>query len=181
MLSLVCRDQNLSFSFFAHRWLIRSSPREQCDEAHPTCRNCVKSKRECLGYDPIFKSQPGPAPIQPAPSAAPSMQPHLATSSPYPPPPQGYMPAGSQPYPPSLTAGATSPDSSEPYDYAAAIDPALEGPSTTHMQVNPLYDGTHEAKLGGALHSHSPLPALHCTVHFHSGNVPRCQLTETHR
>ncbi|KAK1838588.1 negative acting factor [Colletotrichum chrysophilum] len=39
-----------------------------CDEAHPTCNNCKKSKRECLGYDPIFKQQPGPSAIQPAPN-----------------------------------------------------------------------------------------------------------------
>ncbi|KAJ0387014.1 hypothetical protein COL922a_003165 [Colletotrichum nupharicola] len=42
--------------------------RIKCDEAHPTCNNCKKSKRECLGYDPIFKQQPGPSAIQPAPN-----------------------------------------------------------------------------------------------------------------
>ncbi|KAK1780180.1 hypothetical protein QBC45DRAFT_324317 [Copromyces sp. CBS 386.78] len=31
--------------------------RIKCDEAHPTCNNCKKSKRDCLGYDPIFKQQ----------------------------------------------------------------------------------------------------------------------------
>ncbi|QIX01839.1 hypothetical protein AMS68_007356 [Peltaster fructicola] len=41
--------------------------RIKCDERQPGCRNCEKSKRECLGYDPIFKQQSGPAPIQPAP------------------------------------------------------------------------------------------------------------------
>lgn len=30
--------------------------RIKCDEGHPTCKNCQKSKRECLGYDPIFKA-----------------------------------------------------------------------------------------------------------------------------
>ncbi|KAF2966330.1 hypothetical protein GQX73_g7205 [Xylaria multiplex] len=30
---------------------------KKCDELHPTCKNCQKSKRECLGYDPIFKNQ----------------------------------------------------------------------------------------------------------------------------
>ena len=40
----------------------------QCDEGHPTCRNCVKSKRDCLGYDPIFKSSSGPSSIQPSPT-----------------------------------------------------------------------------------------------------------------
>ncbi|KAJ4326483.1 hypothetical protein N0V84_003113 [Fusarium piperis] len=44
----------------------------QCDETHPTCNNCKKSKRECLGYDPIFRQQPGgqsSSNIQPAPSS----------------------------------------------------------------------------------------------------------------
>ncbi|KAL5614484.1 hypothetical protein BROUX41_004589 [Berkeleyomyces rouxiae] len=31
--------------------------RIKCDETHPTCNNCKKSKRDCLGYDPIFKQQ----------------------------------------------------------------------------------------------------------------------------
>ncbi|KAK3339027.1 hypothetical protein B0H65DRAFT_432601 [Neurospora tetraspora] len=31
--------------------------RIKCDEAHPACNNCKKSKRDCLGYDPIFKQQ----------------------------------------------------------------------------------------------------------------------------
>ncbi|KAM3484782.1 hypothetical protein MY8738_001901 [Beauveria namnaoensis] len=43
---------------------------KKCDEAHPTCNNCKKSKRDCLGYDPIFRQQPAahPGSIQPAPS-----------------------------------------------------------------------------------------------------------------
>ncbi|CAN6625849.1 hypothetical protein TRVA0_010S02256 [Trichomonascus vanleenenianus] len=31
--------------------------RIKCDEQHPTCVNCDKSKRVCLGYDPIFRMQ----------------------------------------------------------------------------------------------------------------------------
>ncbi|KAL4867773.1 hypothetical protein BDV12DRAFT_186456 [Aspergillus spectabilis] len=46
--------------------------RIKCDEGHPVCRNCVKSKRECLGYDPVFK-QPTPSVIQPAPNPQPSL------------------------------------------------------------------------------------------------------------
>lgn len=34
----------------------------QCDETHPACNNCKKSKRDCLGYDPIFRQQPGGQP-----------------------------------------------------------------------------------------------------------------------
>ncbi|KAK2873248.1 hypothetical protein FQN49_002482 [Arthroderma sp. PD_2] len=47
--------------------------RIKCDERHPVCRNCEKSKRDCLGYDPVFRSQPGPSSLQPAPSH-PSLQ-----------------------------------------------------------------------------------------------------------
>lgn len=60
----------------------------QCDETHPTCNNCKKSKRECLGYDPIFRQQPGAQPashIQPAPIssqlAVPSSVPSTVPSS----------------------------------------------------------------------------------------------------
>ncbi|KAM5453825.1 hypothetical protein MaudCBS49596_002448 [Microsporum audouinii] len=48
--------------------------RIKCDERHPVCRNCEKSKRDCLGYDPVFRSQPGPSSLQPAPTAHPSLQ-----------------------------------------------------------------------------------------------------------
>lgn len=30
--------------------------RIKCDEQHPMCKNCCKSERICLGYDPIFSS-----------------------------------------------------------------------------------------------------------------------------
>ncbi|KAL8998008.1 MAG: hypothetical protein Q9169_002848 [Polycauliona sp. 2 TL-2023] len=102
--------------------------RIKCDEAHPACRNCQKSKRDCLGYDPIFKSQPGPTAIQPAPTAAPSMSSTNSPAPPYPPPPQGYVPASSQSYtPPNLATSRGSPNTSgeNPYDYHASIDPAL--------------------------------------------------------
>ncbi|KAK9238261.1 hypothetical protein V1525DRAFT_401545 [Lipomyces kononenkoae] len=33
--------------------------RIKCDERHPICFNCAKSKRVCLGYDPVFKAQRG--------------------------------------------------------------------------------------------------------------------------
>ncbi|KAK7206318.1 hypothetical protein BZA70DRAFT_276309 [Myxozyma melibiosi] len=33
--------------------------RIKCDERHPMCFNCAKSKRVCLGYDPVFKAQRG--------------------------------------------------------------------------------------------------------------------------
>ncbi|PMD64100.1 uncharacterized protein K444DRAFT_492794, partial [Hyaloscypha bicolor E] len=105
--------------------------RIKCDELHPACRNCQKSKRECLGYDPIFKQQPGPAAIQPAPSSAPSSAGVTATSNPYGNQPQmlagGYGAPANMAYDPALSAGVSSPGSaSQQFDYTSAIDPALE-------------------------------------------------------
>ena len=110
--------------------ILTTIPRTQCDEAHPACRNCQKSKRECLGYDPIFKQQPGPSPIQPAPSSAPLQAATLATANPYGNQPsmlQGYgaqVPAMA--FDASLSAGVSSPGSAQQFDYSSAIDPALE-------------------------------------------------------
>ena len=148
---------------------------KQCDEAHPACRNCQKSKRECLGYDPIFKSQPGPPSIQPALGATTSMQPNSTNSSPYPPPPQGYVPAGTQGYGPAGTGSENS--AVEPYDYSAAIDPALEGGATAHMQNSKGNIGTG-----------SPYPPNASDQHGHRGEFvqmlvlnysPRNLLTHT--
>ncbi|KAK0647717.1 White-opaque regulator 1 [Lasiodiplodia hormozganensis] len=123
--------------------------RIKCDEAHPTCRNCQKSKRECLGYDPIFKQQPGPAQIQPAPSAAPPVTSTPATAAPPPAQvayshvPQGYAPAAPN-YAPvpghSTSPPAPAPDPS--YELSAAIDPALAGADTSApMSIAPVaYD-----------------------------------------
>lgn len=125
--------------------------RIKCDEQHPACRNCQKSKRECLGYDPIFKQQPGPAAIQPAPSSAPSAGGIPATSNPYGNQPQmlpAYGTAANMSYDPALSAGVSSPGSgSQQFDYASAIDPALEAvaPSTTPAAA-PVYATTTPAK-----------------------------------
>lgn len=112
----------------------------QCDEAHPTCNNCKKSKRECLGYDPIFKqSHQGPTAIQPAPnsqSPAPSSTvastPTLpSTSHNYQPPvvPSSYPPSGpsSITFDSPVSSTAQSIKTEPGFDYSAAIDPALQG------------------------------------------------------
>ncbi|KAI1154035.1 hypothetical protein F4825DRAFT_223780 [Nemania diffusa] len=54
--------------------------RIKCDELHPTCKNCQKSKRECLGYDPIFKNQQQQPPPQ-AHQSQQTQQPHHAASN----------------------------------------------------------------------------------------------------
>ncbi len=116
----------------------------QCDEAHPTCRNCQKSKRECLGYDPIFKQQPGPPQIQPAPSTAPSTTPTPAISAPPQPTysnvPQGYAPAASAGYAPALSASVyPPPPAADPaYEIGSAIDPALAAAEPAGISIPPL-------------------------------------------
>ncbi|EPQ67825.1 Bgt-5132 [Blumeria graminis f. sp. tritici] len=112
--------------------------RIKCDEQHPACRNCQKSKRECLGYDPIFKQQPGPAAIQPAPSTAPSISGIAVSSNPYGNQPHilgGGYGVTSMTFDTPLSGG--SPVSGQGFDYTSAIDPALEGvgPSVTSTGI----------------------------------------------
>ncbi|CAG8957545.1 hypothetical protein HYFRA_00010411 [Hymenoscyphus fraxineus] len=109
--------------------------RIKCDEQHPTCRNCQKSKRECQGYDPIFKQQQNnPAPLQPAPSSAPGQPGNSSSANPYGHQPQmsGYGMPSNMAYEQSPSAGVSSPGSAnQGYEYASAIDPALQAASST--------------------------------------------------
>ncbi|KAI7353076.1 hypothetical protein KC354_g11706, partial [Hortaea werneckii] len=50
-----------------------------CDEGQPTCKNCTKSKRDCLGYDPVFRQQTGHPTLAAKPDAATS-QPRASPS-----------------------------------------------------------------------------------------------------
>ncbi|KKK25087.1 C6 finger domain protein [Aspergillus rambellii] len=115
--------------------------RIKCDEGHPVCRNCVKSKRDCLGYDPVFK-QPTPSAIQPAPNPQPSLvvnpQDPSSSQSSYPSAPPGYVPAASQPFAPSQPP----PTPTDRHDYGAAIDPSLDrNNSSTMTSVQSVTDG----------------------------------------
>ncbi|EHK16873.1 uncharacterized protein TRIVIDRAFT_1173, partial [Trichoderma virens Gv29-8] len=123
----------------------------QCDETHPTCNNCRKSKRECLGYDPIFRQQGGTPTsnsVQPAsnslsqptePSGIASVQsgstvgpptPRLVNSygSQSPMLPSGYA-TSSNPGTPSIPPSTYNPSLSvKPelgYGYSSNIDPAV--------------------------------------------------------
>ena len=125
--------------------------RPQCDEGHPTCRNCQKSKRECLGYDPIFKQQPGPANIQPAPvgnappptnqSAAPTTLASHSYQAPHSFPGTGgtFIPApGAPPY------GAE-----QGFEHSASLDPALAGGDPNmHMAQNNHSSALQPARKG---------------------------------
>ncbi|KAI1102748.1 hypothetical protein F4804DRAFT_334002 [Jackrogersella minutella] len=126
----------------------------QCDEQHPVCKNCQKSKRECLGYDPIFKNQQQqhPTNIRPAPNNSTSAsipssrasassatvsgtttQPQSSYSTTLPPViPNNTTPA-TTPFTGSLTAPgiAASTIKGEPLEYPPSIDPTLEPVLTT--------------------------------------------------
>ncbi|KLJ08449.1 hypothetical protein EMPG_16135 [Blastomyces silverae] len=114
--------------------------RIKCDERHPVCRNCEKSKRDCLGYDPVFRPQPGPSALQPAPS-----QPSLLVS------PQGtpsYISAQNSlaggrsfAHPPLPTASPSSSPSVHQFDYGTAIDPALEGVASPNTVTHHTSEG----------------------------------------
>lgn len=87
-----------------------------------------------MGYDPIFKQQPGPAQIQPAPSAAPPVTSTPATAAPPPTQatyshiPQGYAPAAPNYAPvPGHSTSPPAPGPDPSYELTAAIDPALAG------------------------------------------------------
>lgn len=102
----------------------------QCDEAHPTCNNCKKSKRDCLGYDPIFKQQ-GPTAIQPAPNTQPpSVPPTTLASTPNVP----YQP---QPpvVPSSYPAPAPLPSNVYPAATAASVASVASSASATSASV----------------------------------------------
>ncbi|KAF2151968.1 hypothetical protein K461DRAFT_322097 [Myriangium duriaei CBS 260.36] len=110
--------------------------RIKCDEGQPTCGNCRKSKRECLGYDPIFKASPMHTTHNPAtvtfPPALPSPI-HQLQQATRPPPlevQQAYhlplphsQPPQSRTPPPPPTHIPPPQNSNVPYD--SPVDPSL--------------------------------------------------------
>ncbi|EHA52879.1 hypothetical protein MGG_05153 [Pyricularia oryzae 70-15] len=108
--------------------------RIKCDETHPTCNNCKKSKRECAGYDPLFTNvttPPGPSTIQPA-----SLPPQATTGT-------GPVP-GSAPGSITGTAPSTGSPSLSPYSnhLPAPVVPSNYAPAPTppqghHYDPNP--------------------------------------------
>ncbi|KAF1974999.1 hypothetical protein BU23DRAFT_85634 [Bimuria novae-zelandiae CBS 107.79] len=140
--------------------------RIKCDEAHPVCRNCQKSKRECMGYDPIFKQQPGPANLQPAPNTTPQQptvpatSPPASASSQYSPQvPQGYAPASNAGFAPAASTGSSTPSHHD--NFNNAIDPQLASADPA-MNGQPSYNGTHalQARLRGSPYAPIEAPVL---------------------
>ncbi|ODA78302.1 hypothetical protein RJ55_05683 [Drechmeria coniospora] len=111
--------------------------RIKCDEAHPTCNNCRKSKRECSGYDPIFKPQLShiqPVPTSVLPSTSLRSTPVLA-----PRPDNSY---GSQPsmLPSAYAADSTTTLSPTSSEFASTAVNYCPSPSTA--VITPVKDET---------------------------------------
>ncbi|KAF3074726.1 hypothetical protein CFAM422_003090 [Trichoderma lentiforme] len=133
----------------------------QCDETHPTCNNCRKSKRECLGYDPIFRQQPGTPtsssvqPVsnslsQPEPSGIASVQSGSAVG---PPTPRLVNSYGSQS--PMLPSGyATSSNPGTP-----SIPPSTYNPSLSVSVKPELGYGYSASGIDPAVRTMSAMPA----------------------
>ncbi|KAK1574517.1 uncharacterized protein LY79DRAFT_593220 [Colletotrichum navitas] len=113
--------------------------RIKCDEAHPTCNNCKKSKRECLGYDPIFKQQPGPSAIQPAPNTQRVPTPTIPSVPSSVPPTVPTVP--STPAVPSVPVPVSS---SNPYGAQPAVLPSSYNPPipSSHSPLDPALSST---------------------------------------
>ncbi|KAH7162904.1 hypothetical protein B0J13DRAFT_23329 [Dactylonectria estremocensis] len=156
--------------------------RIKCDETHPTCNNCKKSKRECLGYDPIFRQQPGSqsaSNIQPAPLSqpvTPSVPSSVSTAIP------SSLPS-SLPSNQALTARSTNSYGNQPSmlpsSYAAAhASTASPNPSVTSLNYDQtLSTGTLTPVKSehGYEYSTAIDPALQT---FHSSNQDNSRLLD---
>ncbi|PNY23352.1 Uncharacterized protein TCAP_06687 [Tolypocladium capitatum] len=110
--------------------------RIKCDETHPTCNNCKKSKRECLGYDPIFRTQAGVSPanshIQPAPASQPTvLSPVPPSTAPHSTPPPGARLGNSY---------GSQPSSMLPSAYASSPATTLSSTPNSHAPTTAGYN-----------------------------------------
>ena len=111
----------------------------QCDEGRPECRNCQKSKRQCLGYDPVFQSQ-GPHSIQPASSASTTTATAVPSTS-------GTQPRRYTvtPNSPSTTSHSTSLNTTSPRD---TLDFSYSKPPDILPHLNQPYKVDHPNQSG---------------------------------
>lgn len=117
--------------------------RIKCDETHPTCNNCKKSKRECLGYDPIFKQQQAPSVLQPAPSSGPSPSTSpISTAGPS--APSG-TPAPYTTHPTPVLTPSDPPAARESSDDSATVKNEPFEPARPPVEIDPALDKTGPA------------------------------------
>lgn len=124
--------------FDSMRVITRSHPLThlQCDEQHPVCKNCIKSKRQCLGYDPIFKQQSGQAQIQPSQSSSPGQN----SATPTPTSTVATHNFASSTTPREQTSHSTSPNSPATVTAPAvtsSMDNGQHPPSNNHLAIHP--------------------------------------------
>ncbi|PGH00481.1 hypothetical protein AJ80_09172 [Polytolypa hystricis UAMH7299] len=127
--------------------------RIKCDERHPVCRNCEKSKRDCMGYDPVFRPQPGPSAIQPAPSQQPPYQYTNQINYSYNTHPQNTPTTSTTSFIPPLptTGSSASPTPLEQYNYGQSIDPILEGVASPKTSVANNSEGVQTPSSASAM------------------------------
>ncbi|KAK2046053.1 hypothetical protein LZ31DRAFT_219520 [Colletotrichum somersetense] len=149
--------------------------RIKCDEAHPTCNNCKKSKRECLGYDPIFKQQPGPSAIQPAPNTQRVPTPTIPSVPSSVPPTVPTVPSTPAAPPVPLPVSSSNPYGAQPavlpssYNHPvpsshSPLDPALSSTASS-VKTETTYD--FAAPIDPALQT-LPAPATVSSIQAHS-------------
>ncbi|KAK7698927.1 hypothetical protein SLS64_012138 [Diaporthe eres] len=130
---------------------------KKCDETHPTCNNCKKSKRECLGYDPIFKQQQTPSALQPAPSGGPS--PSASTISAAGPSAPSGTPAPYTTHPTPVLTPSDPPAARESSDDSATVKTEPFEPARPPVEIDPALDKTGPPAFAASSAVPAPLTA----------------------
>jgi len=137
--------------------------RIKCDEAHPSCNNCKKSKRECLGYDPVFREQSIPghsnpasnSKSSPAPSSPSSRGPETPSSH-----PDSYVPPRLETPTPNESFGRPLPTAA-PY---IAPEPSRDTRSWWRAIIENLHYPIIQAADGS-------VRSVESTRHWHTGRI----------
>jgi hypothetical protein len=104
-----------------------------------------------MGYDPIFKQQPGPAPIQPAPTSATTTPSQKSAPSSATLPSNAYQPSPSYPGTGGtfiaaggnlIPSGNQSHGVDGPFEYGPSLDPALSGSDAALTMAANSYSST---------------------------------------
>lgn len=138
--------------------------RIKCGEEKPTCANCIKSKRQCEGYNQrvVFKPPIGDWPNHPG--VVTNLQYHnsmLPGSR-----AQAYRPSDSSAQAPESTLTSIQPRPLNRFDYQPESPPMLEHLNTQHAYTGTapsyVHDGTYTQSLASPHHQplHSPQPHL---------------------
>ncbi|EPE10551.1 negative acting factor [Ophiostoma piceae UAMH 11346] len=159
--------------------------RIKCDETHPTCNNCKKSKRECAGYDPIFKPQPNnPGFLQPTahippPSTTTTATAPSSSSHQYSPPPLPSInktgPPSAPPLPPNIASAYA------PLKSPTGRPPPLPLPSAASLAPGPLSGSSSSSSSGNTIANlYKSAPPVSNTPPYHSSSHSGGALSISH-